>query len=162
MHRKLAFLFVGQTDTTLVQLFRYTLIGVLAFLVDYASLFAIKELAGIHYLWAAAIAFILGLVTNYCLSITWVFKKRPVQNREVEFIIFAALGVLGLAINELVMFTLTSGAQFHYLVSKLVSTGISYGWNFASRKVLLFSVSSEVQEDSDSAISCISRGKAEA
>jgi putative flippase GtrA len=146
MYRKLASLFAGRTESTLLQLFRYTLVGGLAFLVDYSSLFLLKEFGGLHYLWAAALAFILGVVTNYCLSVTWVFGKRAVQNRQIEFLIFALLGVLGLGMNELAMFLLTSVAGLHYLVSKLVSTAITYAWNFISRKTLLFSISSEERD----------------
>jgi putative flippase GtrA len=162
MHRQFKSLFVGQTDSTLLQLFRYTVVGGLAFVVDYGSLFLLREFLGIHYLWAAAIAFILGLATNYYISIRWVFDKRNVQNKQVEFFIFALLGILGLGINELVMFILTSVVGLHYLVSKLISTGVTYGWNFASRKVLLFSVSSEEPQASETAITAISPSKLEA
>jgi putative flippase GtrA len=137
-----------------LQLFRYTLVGGLAFLVDYGSLFLLKELAGMHYLWAAAIAFSLGVVTNYCISIRWVFDKRTMQSQQVEFLIFALLGVMGLGINELVMYALTSGAGLHYLGSKLVSTGVTYTWNFVSRKTLLFSVQAKEQAANETAITC--------
>jgi len=162
MYRRFLSLFIGKTDSTILQLFRYTIVGGLAFLVDYGSLFLLIELTGIHYLWAAAIAFGLGLATNYIISIRWVFHKRTMQNLQVEFIVFALLGILGLGINELVMFTLTSGVGLHYLVSKLVSTGVTYVWNFASRKVLLFSVSSDYRERSNPGISVFSPGKVEA
>ena len=122
MHRQFSSLFVGQTGSTIQQLFRYTLVGGLAFLVDYGTLVLLKEIAGMHYLGAAAIAFTLGVVINYYLSIKWVFDKRTMQSPQAEFVIFAILGVAGLGINELVMYGLTSGAGLHYLGSKLVST----------------------------------------
>jgi putative flippase GtrA len=153
MYRKFASLFVGKADHTFLQLFRYTLVGGLAFLVDYGSLLLLKEMTGMHYLWAAAIAFTFGVVTNYCLSIKWVFDKRIIHSQQVEFLIFAILGILGLGINELVMFALTSGAGLHYLGSKLVSTGITFGWNFISRKILLFSVQTQEQEANEPPIS---------
>jgi putative flippase GtrA len=153
MSRTIGSLLIDQTDSTLMQLFRYTLVGGLAFVIDYGALFLLAEFTGLHYLWAAALAFTLGLVTNYCISVRWVFGKRGVQNRQVEFLVFALLGVLGLGINEVVMLTLTSGAGLHYLLSKLVSTGVTYGWNFASRKVLLFSATPEGQEGNEPPLS---------
>jgi putative flippase GtrA len=153
MHRRLSSLFVGPIDSTLQQVFRYTLVGGLAFLVDYGSLLLLKEIAGVHYLWAAAIAFTFGVVTNYCLSIKWVFDKRTIHSQKIEFLIFAILGILGLGINELVMFALTSGAGLHYLGSKLISTVVTFGWNFISRKILLFSVPSQEQEANEPPIS---------
>src|SRR5579884_2028883 len=104
MNSKLASLVVGETDRAAVQLFRYALVGGLAFVVDFGTLFVLKEYAGLPYLWAAAVSFLFGLSTNYALSVTWVFDKRAVKNRQVEFVIFALLGVLGLGLNELTMF----------------------------------------------------------
>jgi putative flippase GtrA len=91
----------------------------------------------------------MGLVTNYCLSVCWVFGKRAVQSRQIEFLVFALLGVLGLGINEVVMLALTSGVGLHYLLSKLVSTAVTLAWNFLSRKVLLFSTAAEEREPRD-------------
>ncbi|HZY86525.1 MAG TPA: GtrA family protein [Gemmataceae bacterium] len=145
MIRKLSSLFAGRTDNGLVQLFRYTLVGGLAFVVDFVSLFLLKEVGGLHYLGAAALAFTLGLITNYCISISWVFGQRAVKNWQAEFVIFALLGVMGLGLNELSMFLLTGVLGLHYLVSKLVSTAVTYLWNFLSRKALLFSASAEEQ-----------------
>jgi putative flippase GtrA len=139
MTRKLASLFVGETSNPLVQLFRYALVGGLAFVVDFGALAILWKFAGVHYLWAAAFAFVLGLVTNYIISVAWVFDKRSQKNWQVEFAIFALLGVLGLGINELSMFVLTGLAGLHPLASKIVSTAVTFLWNFISRKALLFS-----------------------
>ena len=147
MRRRLTSLFIGETDNPIVQLFRYALVGGLAFVIDFSSLFTLKEFGRLPYLWAAALAFILGLLTNYVISVTWVFNKRAVKNWQVEFVIFALLGVLGLGINELSMFVLTSVIGFHYLASKLVSTAMTFSWNYLSRKVLLFSFSGKEPAD---------------
>jgi putative flippase GtrA len=150
MIRSFTPLFIGETDNAVVQLFRYALVGGLAFVIDFGCLFTLKEFGGLPYLWAAAFAFILGLFTNYVISVAWVFNKRAVNNRQIEFVIFALLGVLGLGINELSMFVLTGIVGFHYLASKLVSTAITFSWNYLSRKVLLFSFSgNEIEQEID-------------
>ncbi|MDP3066192.1 MAG: GtrA family protein, partial [Methanobacteriaceae archaeon] len=68
------------TDNTSIQLFRYVFVGGVAFLVDFGSLYLLTEFFGIYYLTSAAIAFLLGLITNYILSISWVFNKRTLNN----------------------------------------------------------------------------------
>ena len=130
-----------KTNNTLVQLFRYTIVGGLAFVVDFGSLFAFTEYLGIHYLVSAALAFILGLFTNYLLSLMWVFSQRSMSSPLAEFLIFAAIGLIGLGMNEVLIWTLTEIVGFHYLASKLCSTGIVYLWNFFARKFTLFSQS---------------------
>jgi putative flippase GtrA len=147
MIRRLTPLFIGETDNAAVQLFRYALVGGLAFVIDFGSLFTMTEFGGLPYLWSAAFAFVLGLLTNYVISVTWVFDKRAVTNRQVEFVIFGLLGVLGLGINEVSMFVLTNIIGLHYLVSKLVSTAMTFLWNYLSRKILLFSFSAKESEE---------------
>jgi putative flippase GtrA len=129
----------GTADSTLIQFVRYTFVGGAAFVVDFAALWALTDLLQIHYLWSAAFAFLLGLVTNYCLSIAWVFNKRAVGNRWTEFAVFALLGIAGLGLNEGMMYFLPGVLGAHYLVSKIGATGLTYLWNFFSRKLLLFS-----------------------
>ena len=128
----------NKTDNTLIQLFRYTFVGGIAFGVDFSLLFLLTEFAGIHYLLSAAISFSVGLVTNYILSIIWVFKTRNISNRYLEFIIFGIIGIVGLGMNELIIWSFTEYLHFYYLVSKIVSTVVVYLWNFFARKYILY------------------------
>jgi putative flippase GtrA len=131
-------LFRGKTNSTAVQLVRYLFVGGVAFLVDLGVLVGLTEGAGLHYLVSAAVGFAAGVATNYTLSIVWVFRDRVIQNRLAEFLLFVFLGVVGLGINELTLYLLTGLAGLHYAASKVVATGITLAWNFASRKLLLF------------------------
>ena len=131
-------LFIEKTDNTLIQLFRYTFVGGIAFVVDFVSLFLLTEFAGLHYLYSAAIAFILGLIINYILSILWVFKSRTVNKKIIEIIIFAVIGIIGLGLNEVMIWFFTEQLTIYYLYSKLISTAIVYFWNFLARKYILY------------------------
>jgi len=122
----------------LTQFLRYLIVGGLAFAVDFGTLTLLHGVFGVHYLMANAGGFIVGLVVNYFLSINWVFDQRRLSNPWMEFIAFAAIGLLGLAINELSMFLLVGVVELHYQVAKLGATGISLVWNFGARKVVLF------------------------
>jgi putative flippase GtrA len=126
------------TSNTFIQLFRYTIVGGIAFIIDFSSLFAFTEFLDFHYLFSAALAFTLGLITNYSLSVSWVFDKRSVQNRHKEFVAFTLIGLMGLLFNEFFMWFFTEIVAFHYLISKLCSTFFVYAWNFTVRKLLLF------------------------
>ena len=142
----LSSLLKNKTDNPFIQLFRYTLVGGLAFAVDFSALFFGTEFLGLHYLWSAVVAFLLGFLTNYLLSIVWVFDHRAVQNKFLEVSIFALLGIIGVGMNELFIYLGTELAGMHYLASKLVATGATYLWNFASRKIILFQRSASTEE----------------
>ena len=131
-------LFIEKTDNTFIQLFRYTFVGGAAFIVDFSSLYILTDFAGFHYLHSAAIAFILGLIINYILSILWVFKSRAVNKKIIEFIIFAVIGIIGLGLNEVMIWFFTERLIIYYLYSKLISTAIVYFWNFLARKYILY------------------------
>ena len=143
----------GETDNTLIQLFRYLQVAFVAFAVDIGSLYAFTEFAGLHYLVSAALAFVLGVTTNYLLSIRWVFKKSSLRDRRAEAAIFVAIGVAGLGLNELFMWLFTeimfprlamsllqtpTLTEADYMLSKVLSTGLVFFFNFFVRKFLLF------------------------
>lgn len=139
-------LFVGDTDNTLIQFFRYLFVGGLAFVVDFALSYIVfrfvfheqKEFGWI----ANALSFIAGLVVNYIVSTFWIFKTSKVENKVVEFISFAAIGVVGLliTIGITVLFEKWLGDTTHLfqIIAKIVSTAVSFLWNFFARKILLY------------------------
>jgi len=130
--------FFNKSDKTSVQLFKYFFVGGIAYTVDFGSLFILTDLVKVHYLISAAIAFTLGLITNYSLSIVWVFSKRTLSNRRLEFIVFSIIGLVGLGLNEVIIWFFTEWIHFHYLISKIFSTVVVFFWNFFARKKILF------------------------
>lgn len=135
---KIRFVFKNKTDNTFLQLFRYTFVGGLAFLVDFGTLFTLTEYLSLHYLISAGIAFVFGLIINYILSIKWVFNSRVMTNRWLEFMLFTLIGLVGLGLNELFMWILTDLFIIYYLLSKIITTFFVYFWNFFARKFIIF------------------------
>ncbi len=130
--------FKGKTNSTFLQLIRYTFVGGFAFVIDFGTLFILTNYLNIYYLLSAAIAFLIGLTINYSLCIRWVFVKRNIRNRKAEFLLFMFIGIIGLALNELFIWIFTDVALMHYLISKIFTTIIVYLWNFFARKFMLF------------------------
>ena len=128
----------NKTNNTLIQLFRYTFVGGFAFIFDFGLLYILTEYFNIYYLVSAAIAFLLGLTINYFLSVIWIFKNRSIKSKYVEFVVFALIGIVGLALNEFIIWFFTEIINTHYLYSKLISTALVYLWNFFIRKFTLF------------------------
>jgi len=131
-------LFLRTSNDVKIQLFRYTLVGAAAFAVDFLSLWALTDFLNVYYLVSAAASFVAGLATNYLLSVRWVFRNRAIGNKGLEFSAFAIIGIVGLALNELIIWGLTERLSFHYLISKIISTVVIFLFNFFSRKYLLF------------------------
>lgn len=131
-------LFYGSTDKLLVQFVRYFFVGGFAFVVDFGLLYILTEYARLHYLLSATLSFIAGLLVNYIISCLWVFNGSKFKNRLVEFLFFAAIGVVGLALNDTLIWLFTDCIGTHYMFSKIVAAAIVYLWNFFARKYLVF------------------------
>jgi putative flippase GtrA len=131
-------LFQAKTDNLFIQLFRYTFVGGLAFVVDFGLLYILTSFLGVYYQISAALSFIAGLLVNYFISILWVFNvKNENRNRIAEFTAFALVGVVGLALNALVIYIFTEWIGLFYMLSKIISTVIVFLWNFLGRRYLI-------------------------
>lgn len=113
--------------------------SIVALAIDLGVLLLLTEIFTIHYLISSTISFLLGLMTNYELSIHWAFKERTVTNPKKELLLFCLVGVIGLGLNQLLLWLLTDRASFHYLFSKGISVLFVFCWNYGVRKFLLFS-----------------------
>jgi len=116
---------------------RYIGVGGVAFIADFALL-AILSLAGMHYLVAATLAFMLGTWVNYRLSVRWVFVYRAIETRSTEFGLFLLVGLMTLGLSLALMALLVESLAMHVLVAKCVTTVFTLGANFAGRRALLF------------------------
>lgn len=119
---------------------RYFAVSALALGVDFGTYVGLIRLAGVHYLVAAPVGFLLGLTVSYLLSVAWVFRDRRLANSRTEFFIFAALGLAGVLVNQLIVYGGVASAGLSYELAKLLSAGVVFGFNFVSRKLLLFTL----------------------
>ena len=119
------------------QIARFGVVGVIAFVVDYAALLLLTEVAGIHYLVSSAVAFLVSVAVNYVLSIAFVFETDKSRGKGQEFVLFAIMSAGGLGINQLMMWLLSEGMFIPYQLSKLLATAVVMVYNFITRKLFL-------------------------
>ena len=131
-------LFKAPTTNPLVQFFRYAFIGGFAALVDWGVLWLVERL-GAHYQVAAVFGFFAGLAVNYLLSKLLVFQAEKARTRaSVEFLGYALIGAVGLAITMGLMHVFTEWVGLHFMLSKIIATLIVLIWNFTARKLILY------------------------
>ncbi len=117
---------------------RYFLASVAALNLDATLLWIGVTKLGLPAWVAGAIAYAAGLALIYGLSVQWVFAQRAVSDARSEFIIFAALGTVGLALNSGTLYVATA-AGIALPLAKGISAAIGFVANFISRKAILFS-----------------------
>lgn len=118
------------------QLLKFGIVGFIAFLIDYAILFILTDFVGINYLISSAISFVVSLIFNYIASIKFVFEVGHEQTSKDMFT-FVFLSVIGLIINEIIMYIGVDILNINYLVVKIGATAIVMVYNFVTRKIFI-------------------------
>lgn len=121
----------------IAQLMKFGLVGAIATVIDFAVLIALTELLGLNPVLSATISFVVSVLFNYAASMKYVFARREELSRKKELAIFVLLSVIGLGINDLLMWLGTALLSANYILVKVVATAIVMIWNFVSRKVFL-------------------------
>lgn len=116
---------------------KYFIVGGVCTVLDFALLFVLTEYFAVHFLTASVVSFMAGTLLNYYLCTFWIFKIRRVADRRMEMMFYMIITAIGLGLNSLVIWVLTSSMGYHFLVSKLAATFVTYWWNFGARKYFL-------------------------
>jgi putative flippase GtrA len=125
----------------IAQLLKSVLVSLVAFAIDFAILVALTEAAGLHYLLSAALSFLVGATVSWALSVIWVFPVRRFSSKAVEYLLFIAVGVVGLGLNEALLWVFTEPLGIFYMASKVIAAALIFFWNFGARKLVLFTAS---------------------
>ena len=120
-----------------LQITRFAVVGGSAFLIDYGIMILLTELCGINYLISSAISFTVSVIYNYLLSVHWVFNVTEDRSQKQDFAVFIVLSVIGLGINQLIMWVCVDKLQIFYMISKIGATAIVMVYNFITRKIFL-------------------------
>lgn len=121
----------------ILQILKFGVVGGIAFVIDYSIMVLLTEAFEINYLISSAIAFACSVIFNYILSIKWVFLANHDHKKSTELIVFIVLSVIGLGINELIMYVAVDLLSIHYMLAKIGATVIVMIYNFITRKLFL-------------------------
>ena len=120
----------------IIQLVKFGIVGVIAALIDLTVLTVLKEVMYIDVLTASAGAFAVSVIANYILSMLFVFKGGE-SNKLKEFLIFVALSLGGLLLNQFIMWIGTEIMTAYYLWVKIFALVFVPIYNFITRKIFL-------------------------
>ena len=128
---------------------KFGIVGVIAFIIDWGILNILVGAFHMHNVLAATISFIISLIFNYVASMKMVFKHREDMARWMEIVIFVVGAVIGLFMNDAIIWISTYGMNHDAYVSqsaeylirtnvgKLIATAVVMVWNFVTRKVVV-------------------------
>ncbi|MCI6002644.1 MAG: GtrA family protein [Tenericutes bacterium] len=118
------------------QILKFGIVGGIAFIIDYALLYVCTEYLNIYVLYSSIISFSISVIFNYIMSIKWVFDVNHKQTYK-DFTIFIIFSIIGLGINQLIMYLGIERLHIYYMLVKIASTGIVMVYNFITRKIFI-------------------------
>lgn len=118
----------------ILQYVKFAIVGVTSLIVDYAGMVFLTEGTDLGYFKACAFSYTLSIFVNYVLSMKYVFHSREDMSKVKEAGIFFVLSLLGLLMNQVVMWFMVEGVGIFYGMAKLLSTLIVTNYNYISRK----------------------------
>ena len=140
----------------IAQVLKFGVVGGLSFLIDFVITMIVSAISrsfGADVATAATIGglfgFCISLVFNYLMSMRFVFERRDDLDRKKEFAIFTFLSLIGLGINELILYfgvivfdkaapsIVDAYPSVVTAVVKMFATGVVMVYNFISRKMTL-------------------------
>ena len=120
-------------------------VGAMGLLVQLASLWALQDLLGLHYLVAAMLAIELAVLHNFVWHLHWTWGDRPgapgdLLGRLVRF--HLTNGAISIAGNLVLMIVLVEAAGMPSLLANLTAVAVCACANFAASDVVVFRVGS--------------------
>ena len=139
------------------QIIKFGFVGGTSFVIDYLITLGVSALCrkaiGLDVATAAAVGglfgFCISLIYNYFMSMKFVFERRDDMDRKKEFLIFTVLSVIGLGLNELILYfgvvvcdkivpvLVNDHPSLVTTIVKMFATGVVMVYNFISRKMTL-------------------------
>lgn len=126
-----------KNNKLLLQIFKFIIVGGIATIIDFIVLFILKEFIGLNEIVANTISFTVSVVYNYIASVKWVFDVDKDKNKSTQFITFITFSIIGLLLNNLILWICIDKLSIYYLIGKVIATGIVMVFNFVTRKMFL-------------------------
>ena len=115
----------------------YIIFAGIATLVDLGLLYYLTEFAGFYFLVSSALSYLCGAIVNYSLNKTFTFKNKSKKILH-QFGLFVAVALVGLGLNQLIIWLLVEFAGLWYMLAKCISIIIVVFWNFFGHKKMAF------------------------
>jgi putative flippase GtrA len=122
----------------MTRLIRYFFVGGVAALVDFALFAALIKFFGVKWYSAGVVSFTFATLVNYVLSIRFVFESRARFTKQHEILLVFLASVIGLLVNQAVLYALVVIVGLQVLIAKVGATGAVFFWNYAARQSFIF------------------------
>jgi putative flippase GtrA len=116
---------------------KFCTVGICGMSVDFGLTFFLKEKIKIDRYVSNSIGFLSGATVNFFLNRLWTFESQN-SNLSHEYMLFMFFYLIGLIINNSLLYFFERKMGYNFYVSKLIAIVLTTGWNFTSNYLYNF------------------------
>ena len=126
-----------EMEHLLVQIFNFGIVGVIATVIDFLFLYLFRDMCHLSLIISNTLSFCISVMYNYWASMTFVFDVNKNKSKKRNFVLFIIFSVIGLILNDIIVWFVSERLSVYYLISKLIATILVMVFNFITRKKFL-------------------------
>ena len=116
---------------------KFGMVGILGMVVDFSTTWLCKETLKINKYIANSTGFCCALINNYLLNRYWTFNSTTAQIAP-QFTKFLLVSLIGLGLNNLLLYLFVRNTKYNFYFLKLCVTGIVFFWNYFANSLYTF------------------------
>ena len=120
-----------------IKFLKFGVVGVSGVVVDFGITWLLKERLQLNKYLANTSGFLCAVLSNYLLNRAWTFQSQDTAIG-VQFAKFFAVALVGLAINNALIYLLNGRQKMPFYYAKGLATAIVMVWNFGANYLFTF------------------------
>jgi putative flippase GtrA len=124
-------------ELVLLKFIKFCVVGFSGMIIDFGTTWVLKEKVRINKYIANSTGFILAATSNYIFNRFWTFQSEN-NHIATEYFSFIIISVIGLGINNLLVYLFTDKMRFNFYLSKLIAIIVVTFWNFIMNYLITF------------------------
>lgn len=116
---------------------KFGVVGFSGVFVDFGITWFCKEILRLNKYIANSTGFLTAVVSNYIFNRIWTFESHD-PSVMMQFSKFLVISVVGLALNNGIIYLLNERYRLNFYVAKLIATAVVTLWNFWANYTFTF------------------------
>lgn len=121
----------------LLKILKFGIVGFLGLIVDFGITWLCKERLRMNKYVANTLGFSFAATNNFILNRLWTFHSADPEVYR-QYFSFVAVALVGLVLNNLIIYFLSEKRQVHFYAAKAIAIVIVMLWNFSVNYLYTF------------------------
>jgi len=108
---------------------KFGLVGITGMVIDFSVTLLCKEKLRLNKYLSNSLGFCCAVINNFLLNRYWTFNNAA-HPFTLQFATFALVSLMGLGLNNFLLYLLSKYIKTNFYLIKLVVTGLVFFWNY--------------------------------